>query len=467
VRGAPCGPKIWGEKTEFDLLQNASDERSAGKAVLFLDRPISKPEDEVITPFDDFYLQYFLFESANDRYCLVENRWETSLIPICRIACLQSSDIFRSAALAWASFGMSKNSRQHTFQFLDRCYKRLRQAISGPGSIDVAYGVYLLARISYRTCDPTHLVGLGKIIECLQVEPNGLFEWEFDCLFELYCRALRFHWTGLYDFSMDVILFTSHVRKVCDSIMNILRGTTPGRTASIAGHWWHLEAVQFYYSTYSLLLLNDVPDDQSIGETSELSVITTELRRVTELISERLFFVPGFVGDTMQPFDFQSYEDSFTQYYPFFHEVEQYFIWIIFLRMLENCDRENPELQQSALRLYDLATCMVRRPTLFHESKAVRALLLSGLVLTKSRHPEGNTAIESMLKILERAWITNRLEGTRYYMARPRPLQGLPVFLDQADTCSSFHEILMLTVQNWSFWQVWLWLVDGNDRWAV
>lgn len=283
---------------------------------------------------------------------------------------------------------MSKNSEQYTFQYLDRCYKRLRQAISGPVSVDVAYAVYLLARISNHTCDVTHLVGLGKIIESVQVEPNGLFEWELDCLLDLYCHSLRFHFARLFGFSMDVILVTTHVRKVCESILNILRSTSAD---SLPAKSMFLQAIQFYYSTYSLLLLNGVPDDRSIGETSELSVITTELHRVTEHVSERFFRMPGFV-DAVQRFDFRSYEDSFPRNDPFFHQMEQYFSHIIFLRMLENCDRENHDIQQFALRLYSLATWMTCRP-LFGMPK-IRALFLSGLVLTKSRHPKGATAIE-------------------------------------------------------------------------
>jgi hypothetical protein len=246
--------------------------------------------------------------------------------------------------------------------------------------------------------------------------------------------------------------------------MNIFRDT---RTASITAHWMHLEGVQAYYSIYYLLLLNGVLDDRSIGETSESSVISTELHRVTELFSHHLFRVPGFV-DGMQRLEFQSYGDNFTIYYPHLQQIERYFRWIIFLRMLENCDRENPELQQYALRLYDFATCMARNGTAFNMAE-VCALVLSGLVLTKSRHPEGNTAIECLLKILENAWITNQLETTSYYdsVLGPGPVQELPVFLDQADTCSSFNEILMLTVQNWNFWQIWLWLVNGDDWWLV
>jgi hypothetical protein len=388
-RGVACGPKLWGEKTESDLLQNASDDRSAGKAVLFLDRPISKPADETITPLDDLYLQYFLLENANAN-CVFGNQCVKGLVPIFRISCLQSSDLFRSAALAWASFGMAGNSNQYTFQYLDRCYKRLRQVLSGPVSVDVAYAVSLLARISPWS-DTTHLVGLGKIIACLQVDPNGLFEWELDCLVQLYYQALVLHWARLSDFSMDVVLITTHVRKVCDSILNIFRNTS---VDSLPATSKYFQVVQFYYSTYSLLLLNGVLCDRSIGETSELSVITTELHRITcQLISKRLSGVPGFV-DAMQRFDFRSYQDNFTDWYPFFDEMAQYLSWIIFLRMLENCDRENPELQQSAHRLYDLAACMAGRDNFSRRMGEVQALVLSGLVLTKSRHPEGTTAIE-------------------------------------------------------------------------
>ena len=64
-----------------------------------------------------------------------------------------------------------------------------------------------------------------------------------------------------------------------------------------------------------------------------------------------------------------------------------------------------------------------------------------------------------LLRILERAWITCRLEMKGYELVgRRNPLGVLPLFLDKADICSSFHEILMLTVHNWSAWQVWLWL---------
>jgi len=62
-----------------------------------------------------------------------------------------------------------------------------------------------------------------------------------------------------------------------------------------------------------------------------------------------------------------------------------------------------------------------------------------------------------LLKTLEQALITSQLEYMIRRVGWQTPLlKLLPVFLDKADTCSSFHEMLMLKVHDLSFWQVWL-----------
>ena len=409
-----------------------SDKRSAGKAVLFLDRPISRPEDEQITPLDDFYLQYFLL--------INESRWPAFTFPIfamkfrpvptTRISLLLSSDILRPAALAWASFVMSKNSQHHAFQYLDRCYKRLSQALSGTISVDVGYAVYMLAMISIRTDDSTHLIGLGKVIECLQVQRNGLIDWELKRLLYLYYHALSCSALRLAFLSMGIGQIKTHVRQVCDSIPNMFPSILA--ISELRSRLKFLGIFQFYYSTYSLLLLNGVVDDRNVGQVTELSAIMSELHQITEIHAQSSV-------DDMHRLDIQSFSS------------------MVFLRMLENCDRESPDIQQSALILYNIVA--LRRP----ESMVnIKALLLSGLILTKSRYPEGAIHNRILLKILERASIISLWE--KYHWWREGPLKLLPLFLDKADTCSSFHEMFMLKVHDWTFWQLWVWL-GTNHYW--
>lgn len=51
--GLSCGSKYWGPKTEIKRADRITNGTQVDEVVLFLDKPISKPENEVITPIDD------------------------------------------------------------------------------------------------------------------------------------------------------------------------------------------------------------------------------------------------------------------------------------------------------------------------------------------------------------------------------------------------------------------------------
>jgi hypothetical protein len=171
-------------------------------------RPIPKPENETVTPYDDLYLQCFhlgrIYFGIYQTLSLEGETVSISILPRSRMPLLLSSDILRYAALALASSRRPTNSTPHTFQYLDRCYRRMREALSGPVSIDLAYTSYLLVRIDNN---PSHLAGFR--VKRLESEPNGLSTWETPWLliFKLYHEAL-YHLRHKLSFSVvEIRLF--------------------------------------------------------------------------------------------------------------------------------------------------------------------------------------------------------------------------------------------------------------------
>jgi hypothetical protein len=409
-RGVACGAKIWGEKTELDLQDGPSTELLARKSVLFLTRPSRRPDDEMITPHDDLYLQYFLIERQGASfYYFLQLQNETvslSIIPRSRISLLLSSETLRCAALAVASSHIaSENSTQYFYQYLDRCYRRMRKAISGPISVDLAYACFMLAKVDSENANPVHLIGLQKIIAHLDLEPGGLIEWESRWLQGLLIEGLWCLRDRLVSLTMDVNLTKTQVQKVCD----LLRSTISWRP-SLSRSAQFLKTVYFYYSTYVLLLLSGVVDDRSTGTTTELSIFTGELQHLTTRLSDRLLQNRLFLT-VLQDFRSQNlpececYYDWTHRYHACPRDPLHYSIYVqipplqcyfgskLIYRMLENGDRESTDIIEWACDLYHLASLMgpMNRSHSMEiwDIVEVGMLFLTGMVMTKSRHPEG------------------------------------------------------------------------------
>jgi len=64
----------------------------------------------------------------------------------------------------------------------------------------------------------------------------------------------------------------------------------------------------------------------------------------------------------------------------------------------------------------------------------------------------------NILRFLESAWIRVQLRLLLQSLGDKReqrcPSELLLIFLEKADTCSSFHEILKIRVNQWSLWKV-------------
>jgi hypothetical protein len=385
-RGVSCGAKIWGKKTVLALLDEPASELLFGKSVLFLARPIPKPENEIVTPYDDLYLQYFyLGRDYDGTYQTIGLEGEIvsiSILPRSRIPLLLSSDILRYAALALASSRMVKNSTPHTFQYLDRCYRRMREALSGPVSIDLAYTSYLLARIDNN---PNHLDGFLKIMKRLDSEPNGLSTWERPWLLILYHEAL-YHLRRKLSSSVEIGLFATQVQTVC----NLLRGTWYSEVSIYAVHPFLLrqfvETVHFYFSTYILLLLNGLVEPKNIATRTELSFIICELHQATTYFSDRTRAWAAFATTST----FGHREDL-----RILAEI-RHLRWDLRLKLssqlLENYDQESPDVQQSARELFHLAAQLRSQSGFAWELSEVEDLFLSGMVMTKRQHPEGNSS---------------------------------------------------------------------------
>jgi len=386
-RGVFCGAKIWGKKTESGLLDEPSSELFSSKSVLFLARPIPKPENEIVTPHDDLYLQFFHLERIyRVVFQIIDLEGEIvsrSILPRSRMSLLLSSDVLRYAALAWASSRMPRNSTPHTFQYLDRCYRRMREAISGPVSIDLAYASYLLALIDNN---PSHLAGFRKIVKRLESEPNGLSTWETPWLLILYHEALLHLRLKLTCSVMEIGVFATQVQTIC----HILRGTWYSDAAIYAFSPFHrrkfVEAVHFYFSTYILLLLNGLVEAQNIATTTELSFIICELHQATTYVSESFHTIRVPFAIAPQLLSFELRENLRIT------KLRWYLRLKLSSQLLENYDRESPYVLQSARELCNLATQLRMSEIDFqNDLREVEDLFLSGMVMTKSQHPGGNS----------------------------------------------------------------------------
>jgi len=247
-RGVTCGPKIWGERAEKILLEQRPNEVQATTAVLFLGRRLPKPDDPLVTPLDEHYWQYFLFENSKGTYNLrgliERDHLPIYMTPNTLMPRLVASNTFRYAACAFASSILrAESSALHTSLYLDRCYKQLRKALSGPLSIDLGYAVYLLAHLSTPCGDPIpHLAALSEIVPRLR--DHDAVDW----LAGKYKEVLDLFRCRICDSWMEVGRITEQVGRVYE----ILRSTW----RSLPDHVEFLSTVYFYYSTYALLLLN-------------------------------------------------------------------------------------------------------------------------------------------------------------------------------------------------------------------
>jgi hypothetical protein len=260
----------------------------------------------------------------------------------------------------------------------------MREALSGPVSIDLAYTSYLLARIDNN---PNHLDGFRKIIKHLETEPNGFSTWETPWLLILYHEALYHLRRKLFYSVMEIGLFATQVQTVC----NILRGTWYSDATIYAFNPFDLrkfvETVYFYFSTSILLLLNGFLDAQNIDTATELSFIICELHHATTYFPECLHRVPDFATKSLLP-SFEPREDL-----RHLEEIRWYLRVKLSSQLLENYDPESAEVQQSARELCNLPTQL--RSSQFHflsERQKVVDLFLSGLAMSKSQHPEGNSS---------------------------------------------------------------------------
>jgi len=170
------------------------------------------------------------------------------------------------------------------------------------------------------------------------------------------------------------------VRTVCDCVQS---------QAYEVGHF--IDVKYFYYSTYALLLLNGIGDDRNIGRLTELPVIAENLRQITTKISE--FCHRRWDNTACLQRLYQNLPISRSETFFDISRVRFYFRSKLFTQMLNNGDRENLEIEESARGLYQLASHFKHFVTydgIRLDGAEPEALFLSGLVLTRSRYPTGD-----------------------------------------------------------------------------
>ena len=195
----PCGQKLWGPKTENKLWDERHVGEESGQSILYLERPISRPQEEIVTEFDDIYIQFFLEKrcpSAMSGLLVAGKMVGWVIVPEERSYLLASSQALRCAASAMASiFKGGNHSTMHTIAYLVRCYQHTHKALSSTPSVDLLYVCYILFRLAIFMHEPTesilfYLSTMHKIRHYLKHRQTELRGSELEWIEALWLDAL-------------------------------------------------------------------------------------------------------------------------------------------------------------------------------------------------------------------------------------------------------------------------------------
>lgn len=395
--GLPCGTKLWGPKTQSGLLHEEANDARSGQMVLFLGRPVPESDDEFITPLDDLYLRYFLKGRSQHLHIVVQIGNEAiagEIVPGDRVALMLSSKPLRCAALAYASFHKAQQLNLHTLQYLDRCFKCMREALSNSVAVDLVYACYLLSKVvddNAVEMTYSHLLGLSKIMKCIKSGPNKVEEWEWGWMEGLWLEGLVNLYCRLQRLSLQSPQYTAtKVRQVC----NMLLGYQLHGVVNTALYLVYLETVLFYHSTYYLLLINHVFDDESVVEATQTRAAANELSSLIEGLTEFLpYFSKRFTGDIQKLWDPIDVEHEFI---PKSRQISDFgCLSIFFSTKLFSLRVASKDLAPENSVEMLLARSLCRLSVLIDHSPQVgilneiKILFLAGLSLTQARQLEG------------------------------------------------------------------------------
>ena len=484
-KGLPCGPKLWGPKTEIKLLNRRPEDQRMHPLILSLGRPLSRPDDEIITPLDDLYLQYFCENCNILLWRILSLRGEYipfAVIPKERSALMISSKATRCAISAFASFTKSGIlSTEHTMQYLGRCYKYMREAISSPPSLDLIYACYVIFLLSNRMTESIdticiHFYGLLEVIKYLQRSSSEIPKWEWRRIEVIQLVSLAVLWGTLLGILLNKPdVFTIRIRKVCcrldQTFCPTLAMSGNGYEENLLWSLIRLNIYIPYHSAHYLSLLEHVGEESSSILTDEAMIVSETLTRIlheyTETFSRHDIRLLDNIQNVLQ-FDLDNFSLSSAPSLTLDAALHVFkFLSVVAIKNMLAFPKFNgtkPQVDSTALSLYKMSILfglleLDKNAQAFIE---VPFIFLTALLIPRSHYPEGNYSCHLSLTLEENGRLRDLL--ARYFESLVSDFRGevrqaveaLSQLLDRTDQCSSWQEVWTLNLKGKSLWHFFL-----------
>lgn len=325
-----------------------------------------------------------------------------------------SQQATRCAISAFASFRMGQSRNQpnnHTMLYLGRCYKYMRQAISSCVSVDLFYACYIvfkLANFMNESIDTlfSHFWGMHEILNSLKATPTSAQEWEWQWLDGLVFDSLGGLWWKLKynELFQNPHSFAIHIKTVC-SMLHSAEVYAPRTRDSQERDYliWkitRLEISIIWYFSYYLLLVNHIGEEKGTKTTIDrTAAVTTTLIHLLDQFIESL----ALLDDPISRITESLVDASIST--PTHLDISQilrdclYFSAVVIRHFLTSVevDRTDSQVENAAIYLYRMSVHL--KESMYIPRRCdIRCVFLAGLVLAKSRFPNGNTSIISWAK---------------------------------------------------------------------
>lgn len=439
---------------------------------------MATPKDEIVTPLDTVYLRYFTENPYGFGYVLHAVNGSLirfDILPRERIPILISSQPMRYAAMAYASFRRSKSQpSEDTLQYLGLCLKYIHHAISTSVGFDLAYTCSTLINLAVEMNESvetisSHIFGLYSIMKYLNSK-SLVQEWEWlwmDRMFSVTLRGL--HWR-LDPLSLqNSRLFAIQIEQMYNMLEDY-RHYGPTALSSQPLHWslFRLNVyIRHYFSYYLLLVNNAVGDNRKVMPNETTAVAST----LIHLIQQFIEILPQYDDQLLDSLwrlsqiDRNHYvqltiQDTSFSMFDIDH-LSTYLSAILIRKMVPGLRKSDETEFPAHISAICLCKISALAPTedWYWLRINIKNLFLAGLVLTKSRHPEGNLSILIVvLTLKEHVWIKSclikHIESSSFIKRNEHCSNVLiSQFLDEADKCSSLNDVWMLKLGTTSLWQ--------------
>ena len=374
--------------------------------VLRLDRPISKPKDKMVTPFDDLYLQYFSEKRCRSSYSLASAAGEIvgwTVLPKRRSSLLVTAQALQYAVMGFGSYMKSGDqTREHTILYIGRCYEYTRLAILHSPTVELIYVSYILFRLAIFMDESIetisiHLSGFHAVRKYLKSNPWLVEEWEWDWMDALWLDALV-NLSHKLD-NGDPSTFSREIKNVCGMLDELNNENHQATSNFQTPHGREVSICIQYYFTYYVLLISGVLKDESNHAARKtantLGLLTQKFVEFLPQYNDQLPFYIQKLARTELMYDLQSSiptpplsNSDFT-----FLFVYSFAMYINKILALQATHSDNYLACASTLYLYhNFKHSKRENPYINPRRKDIVLLLFTGYVLTRLGYRRGNSS---------------------------------------------------------------------------